>query len=236
MAFFDFMRGVKNAIKKENILYYPGCMTKFNHPKIFSNYKSLLSDLGINFRLIDELVCCGSPLLSAGYTDDFEDKKKKNLSILKQEGITKIITNCPHCLHIFKNQYGFRVEHISQTLRAVAHKVKPGAREEVSYHDPCLLTRRDGAVINEPRAILKQANFSVIEPALSKESTFCCGAGGGLRQINPLLAGKIGARRLGQFRTNKVVVSCPFCYAHLKECAANSSKEIVELSETIFDG
>lgn len=236
MAFFDLMRNAKSVVKKDNVLYYPGCMTKYYHPKIFSNYKSLFSDSGVNFRLIDELVCCGSPLLSAGYEDDFEDVKKKNLAILKQNGITKIITNCPHCYLVFKNRYGFKTEHVSQTLMLHMHKIKSGSREEISYQDPCLLVRGDAVAADESRAILKKANLSIIESTLSKEKTFCCGAGGGLKQVSPSLAAKIGTLRLSQFRTSKVAVSCPYCYAHLKECAAGSSKDIIELSEIIFDG
>jgi len=236
VAFFDLIQNTKSVIKKDKILYYPGCMTKHNHKKIFSNYKSLLSDVGVNFRLIDELVCCGSPLLSAGYADDFENVKKKNLAILQQNGITKIITNCPHCNYIFKNYYGLKTEHIIQTLEPRLHKIKSGSREEVSYHDPCLLVRGGMSVVNEPRAILKKANYLIIEPALSREKTSCCGAGGGLKQVNPSLAERIGVQRLSQIRANKVVVSCPFCYAHLKGCAAKSSKEVVDFSEIIFEG
>jgi Fe-S oxidoreductase len=236
MAFFDFMRSAKSVIKRENILYYPGCMTRFGQPKIFSNYKSLLSDVGVNFKIIDEMVCCGSPLLSAGYEDDFEDVKKKNLEILKQNGITKIITNCPHCRAVFKERYGLKAEHVLEVLEPLMHKLSSGSREEVSYHDPCLLAKGEARVIEHPRSILKRANFSIVEPSPSRERTFCCGAGGGLKQTNPVISQKIGVRRLGQIKANKVVASCPYCYVHLKECAAGTSKEIVEFSEVIFEG
>jgi heterodisulfide reductase subunit D len=222
------------AIKGENILYFPGCVTQSLTPKLCTNYKSLLSDVGVNFKTIPELSCCGSPLLSSGYRIDFEDVKKKNMDLLRQHNVTKVITNCPHCFSIFKNEYGVTVEHISQTLHNHSYKLNSKAHEDVTYHDPCILAKN--GIIKEPRALLKRAGYKIHEPERNKENTFCCGAGGGLKQNSPKLAEKIAKTRLKQTTTGKVIVSCPYCYLHLKECQdAKNQKEIVELSEAVFE-
>jgi Fe-S oxidoreductase len=182
--------------------------------------------------MLDELACCGSPLLNAGYTKDFEEVKNKNLNLLKKHGITKIITNCPHCYQIFKTQYGIAVEHITQTLASQKHKVPYKNREEVVYHDPCLLARQNN-ITQEPRALIRQTGFKIIEPLRTKEKTFCCGAGGGVKQNYPELANKIAKERLKQLGSKKIIVSCPYCYAHLSENADNK-KNILEISEVIL--
>ncbi len=183
---FRTVKSKFSALSGGRVLYYPGCMTAGALPSILNNYKALLSDLGVDFVMINELSCCGSPLLNAGYAQDFEGVKKKNLEILQKHGITKIITNCPHCFSAFKNFYGFEVEHITQTLFSHKQKLAYNKREEVVYHDPCILSRGN-SVFDEPRALLRQAGFKIIEPARAKDKTFCCGAGGELSRITPKL-------------------------------------------------
>jgi Fe-S oxidoreductase len=227
---------IKNRFSKATggkTLYYPGCMTLYNLTHVLNNYKALLSDFGIGFIMIDELSCCGAPLLNAGYAQDFEEVKKKNLNILKSYGINKIITNCPHCFNTFRKHYGVEIEHIIQTFAMHKHKIAYKRKEEVAYHDPCLLARQNN-IINEPRALIRQAGLKIIEPVRTKELAFCCGAGGGVKQNYPELANKLAKERLKQLGQQKIIVSCPYCYAHLSE-NADTKKKIVELSEALFE-
>ena len=232
--FINKLRGTVSSIKGDTTLYYPGCITQFSLKDVFDNYKTILYDLGIEFRTINELNCCGSPLLNAGYESDFKEIKEKNLNILKRNGITNIITNCPHCYDIFKNQYGVRVEHITQVLDRHKHKITAENGGEVSYHDPCLLARNNN-IIKEPRGFLRRLGFSILEPSRTKENTFCCGAGSGVKQNSPKIANKIAKERLRQMESKRVLVSCPYCYAHFKENAPDR-KKIIEISETIIEG
>lgn len=222
-----------SGIVGSKVLYYPGCMTKTALPRILNNYKALLTDFGISFVILEELSCCGSPLLSAGYAQDFEDVKKQNLALIQKHGINRIITNCPHCYNIFKKHYGLEVEHITQTFGSHKHKISYKNREEVTYHDPCLLARQN-KVVDEPRALIRQTGFKIVEPPKTKGNTFCCGAGGGVKQNFPELANKIAKERLRQINSKKVIVSCPYCYAHLQENAENK-KSITEISEPLLE-
>lgn len=231
-----FLSKIKHSLTGligEKVLYYPGCMTKSYLKDLYDNYKVILADLGVNFVIINELACCGSPLLNAGYKSDFREVKEENLKTIKRNNITKVITNCPHCYDIFKNHYGIKVEHITETLWANKHKLTSENTGEVAYHDPCLLARKN-RVIKEPREVIKQTGFSLIEPVRTKEKTFCCGAGSGVKQNSPKIANKIAKERLGQLGSKKIIVSCPYCYAHLKE-NADHRKKVVELSETIAE-
>jgi len=228
---FSFIKKRISSVAGKKTLYYPGCMTLHCQSTFFNNYKSLLSDVGISFIVIDELTCCGSPLLNAGYASDFEELKKNNLEILRKNQVSKIITNCPHCYVVFKKQYGFEVEHITQTLADHSQKITFKNKEEASYHDPCILAKQH-IIINEPRKLLKQTGLKLIEPVRTKNKTFCCGAGSGVKQNYPELANKMAKERLSQFGSNKIITSCPYCYAHLQENADNK-KKIIELSEAL---
>ncbi|MBU1198442.1 MAG: (Fe-S)-binding protein [Nanoarchaeota archaeon] len=231
-TFFHKIKTAVSGLKPENILYYPGCMTQYALKEVFEDYKAILVDLGIDFVTINDLVCCGSPLLNAGYEKDFNEIKEKNLGILKQNKITKIITNCPHCYDIFKHKYGLNVEHTLQTLAANKRKISVENTEEVAYHDPCILARKNN-IFQEPREVLKHTGFHLEEPLKSKDCTFCCGAGGGVKQNSSKIADKIAKERLSQLKSNKIIVSCPYCYAHLKENA--TKKKIIEISKTLVE-
>lgn len=216
-----------------NTLYYPGCLTKFALPEIFDNYKNILRNLNIDFITLDnDDFCCGSPVLNAGYSDDFYQLKKKNYDFFKKYGIGKIITNCPACYHMFKTHYpDIEVEHTIQVIHKEMSKLNPKFSDEVTYHDPCHLGRKSN-IYKEPRAILKRLGFTVQEFDESFKNSLCCGGGGGLINNFPEISNKIAKLRISQSKTKKIITPCPMCYKHMK----NNSKcaEIVEFSEVLI--
>lgn len=225
MSFFD-------RFKKGEILFYPGCLAKHQLKTIANNYATVLGKLGIQFTLLkDNEVCCGYPALSLGYKPEFEDLVLKNKEIFKKANIKKIITCCPSCYLVFKKYYpDIKVEHITQTLAKYLRAFTVKYEGKITYYDPCSLGRKAG-ISREPRAILEALGFEVQELKNSKESTMCCGAGGGLKQNIPVVSNKIAQKLLSQVKTDKLVTTCALCYFHLKE---NSNKvEILELSQVL---
>jgi Fe-S oxidoreductase len=205
-------------------------MTKFILKDKLDNYKKILENLGIEFiTLKEEEFCCGSPVLNAGYKEDFERLKQKNIELFKRYGISKIITNCPGCYSIFKEFYDIKVEHISQTLAKNKKGIKMNSNgENITYHDPCHLGRYS-KIYEEPRDALKSAGFNVIEFDDNREKASCCGAGGGLRNNIPEVANSIAKKVLSSCRTEKLISTCPMCYYHFKE--NGKDKKIMEFSE-----
>ena len=52
---------------------------------ILDNYKKLLEMSGEDFIVLPEKeVCCGSPVLNAGFPDDFKNLAEKNLALFKE--------------------------------------------------------------------------------------------------------------------------------------------------------
>ena len=93
------------ANSKGNTLYYPGCLLKAVYPEKIENYKKIFNKLGIDFILIPDEVCCGLPVLNAGYKKDARKLANRNFEIFKEKKIRKIITSCPSCYHTFKSVY-----------------------------------------------------------------------------------------------------------------------------------
>jgi len=235
-----------------NILYYPGCLTKFAAPQLKEKYEKILRKAGIDFIELGELeVCCGSPALKAGYVEDFKKLAQKNLKIFKDHGVKKIITNCPACFMNFKKEYpkvlgkewDIEVEHISQTIAKskiqsaswrTKSKINPKPKiQKITYHDPCHLGRQMG-VYEEPREIIRGLGYELVEMDLNRSESFCCGGGGGVKTNEPELANKIAKERIKQAKKTGAKIlctACPLCWLHLKENA--DDLEVKELGEIL---
>jgi len=230
-----------------NILYYPGCLTKFVAKDLEENYKKILTRIGIDFIQLKNLeLCCGSPVLNAGYKKDFENLMNKNLEVFKEHSINKIITSCPACFKTFSQTYrelkgwDIEVEHTTVTIWKSIEKgklkINRKFNEKITYHDPCHLGRHS-KIYDEPRNILKALGFEIVEMRNSRENALCCGAGAGLKTNQPDLANKIAVRRLQQAEDKnikKMITCCALCYAHLKE-NSKGVIEVFELSQVLKD-
>ena len=229
MGLFGFGKG--------KTLYYPGCLTKGVLTAEFENYKEIFNRLGIDFVLLsDKEVCCGLPVLNAGYKKDARKLAKKNLELFKSYGITKIITNCPSCYHTFKEIYptlirdwDFEIEHATISIfnalkkKRIRYKGLEEDREEVCYHDPCHLGRYSG-IYEEPREVIELLGGKIKEFKYNRENAFCCGGGGGVRANFPEVAKKIAAKKSGFIPDNvdKIISPCGLCYSNIKSATEKS--------------
>jgi heterodisulfide reductase subunit D len=224
--------GEKLSSMGGNTLYYPGCLTRFAAQDLEENYKTILTDVGVDFISIPEFNCCGSPAINAGYRKEFDELIEKNKALFKKYGVKRIITNCPSCYRIFKEEYKIPVEHISQTLFKNIDKLEQKYdAEKICYHDPCHLGRHSG-IYKEPRKVLEALGFQVVEMAAHKDASQCCGAGAGLKTNYPEIASKAAKQRLLQCREKKLVTTCALCYKHIKENAP-VGLEVFEFSELL---
>jgi len=244
------MMGLLDKVLGGNVLFYPGCMEKFVLKKHQENYEKILRNCGIDFiKLKDLELCCGSPVLNAGYEVDFENLVKKNYKIFKEHGIKKIITPCPACFKVFKLEYpkflenfDIEVEHVSQTIMNAIRNGKLKLKKiskavKITYHDPCHLGRYCG-VFEEPREILKLLGYELIEMKFNKDNAWCCGGGGGLRSNYPRLSEEITKERIKhakEIKVDTIVTSCPMCFSCLDEVGKNQNMRTIELSSLIIE-
>ncbi len=234
MKFLEKLRG-------GNVLYYPGCLTKFVVKEVGENYRKILRKIGIDFIELKDLeVCCGSPVLNAGYKEDAKKLAEKNFKIFKEHSVKKIITSCPACFKTFSQEYpkllknwDIEVKHITQTISEAVKKgkIKPKKVEgKITYHDPCHLGRYAN-VYEEPREVIKLAG-DFVEMEFNRENAFCCGGGGGLKSNFPELSREISKERIKQaeeVKVNLLITSCPLCYICLKE--ASKKINVIEFSQ-----
>ncbi len=235
---FSFLR------RRGYTLYYPGCMTAFALPELFSLYRTILDKLGMDYLLMPELRCCGSPVRNAGYERKTRELARKNFEMLRQKRVTKIITNCPACYKTFMQDYkemlptwDIETEHIVSTiLRALEKKPKllrDSANELVTYHDPCHLGRY-AQVYEEPRKLLEILGYRLVEMSHTRDEALCCGAGAGVKANFPDIANRSAWLRVKEAKltgASKLVTACPLCYAHLRE--NSRGLEVVELAHVI---
>ena len=235
-----FKRLIRN-IFAGNTLYYPGCLYKTAVPQLNENYIKILTKLNVPFVLIDEFVCCGSPALNAGYTQDFENVKNKNIALLDKYGIGNIITPCAACYKMLKHDYnlkkkGIKVQHIVEVLNENIAKIKKIKNEKAMYHDPCHLGRHCG-IYDEPRNILRAMGYQIQEFDKNRENAVCCGAGAGVKANFPEIANKIAQKKMKDMKVKVLITACPLCYLHFKENAENSKDkiEVKEIGECVRD-
>ena len=209
-----------------DILFWVGCTGALEErsTKISQATAKLLKAAGVNFGILGtEESCCGEPARRLGNEYLFQMQAEKNIEILKNYGVKRIVTACPHGYHTLKNEYPqfggkFEVIHhtqlIAQLLKEGKLKVKKGLGELVTYHDACYLGRYND-IYQPPRGIVKSIpDIKLVEMERNKENSFCCGGGGGHMWLE-----EHEGRRINELRTEqaietgaqKVVTACPFC-------------------------
>ena len=253
---------MKNQTSTAEIAYFVGCTTAYRHPEIASATHTVLARLGTDFTLLNgekNEVCCGSPLIRAGFTESAKSLAEQNVKAIEESGAKTILTTCPGCARALKLDYPqlgvqlpkkVKVLHITEFL--VKHQKKlaqlmkyplltkqTGTPSTMTYHDPCHLGRELG-IYEPPRQLLKLIpEADLMEFPHNREYADCCGGGGALPKTFPDLAEEITRTRLVNTpsTSNSYLVSaCPNCKLHFTE-TQNQAKEtnlkILDLMELL---
>ncbi|QLH75711.1 MAG: (Fe-S)-binding protein [Methanomassiliicoccales archaeon] len=232
---------LSNEAKKAEVGYFAGCTAAYRNPGIGRATTSILTKLGIEHSVVDE-VCCGSVLQRIGWNEeDVTSVMRRNIGSIKKHGVKEVLFSCAGCYRMFKEEYPryvdvpFEVRHISEFLAEKELDLK-GLSKVITYHDPCHLGRHS-RVYDAPRKLISRIpGASFKEMPRSKETSRCCGGGGGVRSAYPELSSKIAAKRVDEAAfADLLVTTCPFCVNNLnvgKE-TSNSKARVVDLVELI---
>ncbi len=217
---------------KAEYLYFVGCTAYYNESalKAAVAFARILKSAGVNFAILGEDEgCCGETVRRMGNELLFQTMAKKNITLFGNLGVKKIITICPHCLNTLQNEYsqfGGEYEvipHVAFLENLLSWgKLKPlnNQPELVTFHDSCYLGRYNG-FYNQPREVLQAIpGVSLTEMSRTKESSFCCGAGGGRFWMNAETGNAISINRTYEVLATGAKVlctSCPYCQIILKE-------------------
>ena len=209
-------------------LFYVGCAGSFDSraKHVSVALTQLLDKAGISWGILgkDEK-CCGDSLRRLGNEFVFDKMAKENVAMFIERGVTKVITQCPHCFSTLKNdyrQYGLELEviHHSELLRNLVRDGRltvSNATHEMGatvFHDSCYLGRHND-VYDAPREVLAAATGAVpVEMERSRSNAFCCGAGGGRMWMEEHVGERINITRVKEALEQKpdtICVACPYC-------------------------
>jgi Fe-S oxidoreductase len=220
-------------ISSGNTLYYPGCLTRFVAKDIQDNYRQILSIVGIDTIELEGIEnCCGSPLKNAGEFESFAKLAEKNLDVFKQYGVSDILTSCPACFTVLKEDYSeilgtkwnlsvkYILEPIYDFLQDNKNSAKANMDIDYTYHDPCHLGRYSG-FFELPREILNLCcGNGLREMRHSREESLCCGGGAGLNTNFEQISRKILDIRTSESQGANVqylYTTCPMCALRFSE-------------------
>jgi Fe-S oxidoreductase len=239
------------------ILFWVGCSGSFDQraQKITRAFATILNKVGIKYAILGkEETCNGDPARRAGNEFLFQMMAYNNIQILNNYNIKKIVTICPHCFNIFKNEYpelggNYEVLHHTTFLQQLIDegkiKMKEGGTfkgKRITYHDSCYLGRANN-IYEAPRKILEILDAELVEMKRCRSNGLCCGAGGAqmFKEDEP------GDKRINIERTdealslqpNVIAAACPFCNTMLTDGVKNREKEdevkVLDVAELIAE-
>jgi len=226
-------------------LFFVGCAGAFDdrQKKVSRAIVTILRAAGVKFAILgEEETCTGDAARRLGNEYLFQLLARQNIETFARHGVTKVVTQCPHCLNAIKNEYpdlGGRYEVVHHTeliakLVADGRLARPAvaalAEERITFHDPCYLARHNDCV-DAPRRALSAAGIAWTEPERSGRTALCCGGGGGRMWLEEKLGSRVNRRRAEELSATlgpnggTVAVGCPFCLTMLKDGVAETGKE-----------
>lgn len=237
------------------ILFWVGCAGSFDAraQRITKAFAQILNHVGISFGILGkEEMCNGDPARRAGNEFLFQMMAYNNIQILNGYGIKKVVTICPHCFNIFKNEYpalggNYEVMHHTTFLQGLINEGKVRLKDggsfkgrKITYHDSCYLGRGNG-IYEAPREVLAALDVELIEMKRCRTNGLCCGAGGAqmFKEEEP------GDTRVNWERTSEAIgtgakviaANCPFCTTMLIDGVKKAEKEeevvVMDIAEMV---
>jgi Fe-S oxidoreductase/nitrate reductase gamma subunit len=252
----DWTKGLEVKTLAEDaeadLLFWVGCAGSFDdrNKKVATALVKILKAAGVRFSILGtEEGCCGDSARRIGNEYLYQTLVQTNIEVLKNYGVKKILTMCPHCFNTLKNEYPqfggqYEVLHYTQFLSGLLRegklKLNRPIEKTLTYHDSCYLGRGN-EVYEEPREILRAIpGLKLVEMERNHIRSFCCGAGGGRMWMEEKLGTRINQARTDQAlktQAQMVGTACPYCLTMLgdgiKEKGLEERLTAVDLAEMV---
>lgn len=237
------------------ILFWVGCSGSFDQraQKITRAFATILDKAGIRYAVLGkEEACTGDPARRAGNEFLFQMMAYQNIQVLNNYGVKKIVTACPHCFNILRNEYPvlgghYEVVHHTVFLQQLIDEGKIRVKEggpfkgkRITYHDSCYLGRAND-IYEAPRKVLEALDAELVEMKRCRSKGLCCGAGG----AQMFKEEEKGTTRVNFERSQEamgtgaevIAAACPFCNTMLTDGVKHEEKEesvkVMDIAELI---
>jgi len=161
-----------------------------------------------------------------------EELARHNMEAFKASEAKQVVTHCAGCYRTLKLDYPERLGELSfevvNAIEVIRDLINDGklkfkkAELKATYHDPCHLGRHAG-IYDAPREVVKAIpGVELVEMKRTREASWCCGAGGGVKSGFSELAVDIAKDRIREAEETEaeyLVTACPFCVRNLKDAA-----------------
>jgi Fe-S oxidoreductase len=255
----DWCKGMDVPLMMDNpeadVLYFVGCAGSFDDrgKKIAQAMARVLQKAGIDFAILGpEEACNGDVARRAGNEYIAQMLIQQNVEVLNQYKPKKILTGCPHCYNIIKNEYPqfdavYEVIHHTEYLFGLQKEGRFNLAGKnlgsLTFHDSCYLGRWNG-IYDAPRKLLSSINRGegLIEMKRTQSKSFCCGAGGARMFMEEAIGKRINNERALEViatGAKTVAATCPFCTTMLIDGILEKEgdvqvKDIVELLDEVI--
>lgn len=231
------------AGQSPEVLFWVGCAGSFDDraKRITKAIARILYASETSFAVLgQEESCTGDPAKRAGNEFLYQMQAAQNIATLNGYGINRIITGCPHCFNVLKNEYPelggtYEVLHHTQFIRELIETGKlrmsdnsPFKGRRITFHDPCYLGRSNGEYL-APREVIAKLDAELLEMRRCKQNAMCCGAGG----AQMFKEAESGDREVNHTRTDQaletepevIATGCPFCNTMMTDGVKNAEQE-----------
>lgn len=237
------------------VLFWVGCAGSFDQraQRITKAFAQILNKVGVKFAVLGkEEACTGDPARRSGNEFLFQMMAYNNIQVLNGYEIKKIVTACPHCFNILKNEYpalggNYEVIHHTAFLQGLINEGRVTMKEggvfkgkKITYHDSCYLGRGNG-IYEAPREVLEALDVELVEMKRCKTNGLCCGAGGAqmFKEEEPGNTRVNFERAEEAINTGATIIAanCPFCTTMLTDGVKNKEKEddvkVMDIAEMV---
>ncbi len=202
--------------RKRRVALLRVCAQQVLAPRIDEATIRLLTRHGSEVVIVDGQACCGSLTHHMGRDSRgmMRDAIDAFMREIEARGLDAIVSNVSGCGATVK-EYGYifrdepdyaakaaRVSAIGARRFGIRRRHRPPGRRAcrscaIAYHAACSL-QHGQRVLAEPKALLAQAGFSVLE---IPEGHLCCGSAGTYNMLQPELSAALRARKLKNIAT-----------------------------------
>ncbi|MFO7753163.1 MAG: (Fe-S)-binding protein [Desulfobacteraceae bacterium] len=251
----DWCRDMDVPLMSDNpeaeLLWFVGCAGSFDDKgkEVSRAMARVLQKAGVNFAILGpEEVCNGDMARRAGNEYLAQMLIMQNVEVINQYNPAKILTGCPHCYNIIKNEYpdfgaSYEVVNNTELIRQLFDEGKLSVSrenmEKLTFHDSCYLGRWNG-IVQAPRDVLSRVSggSAPVELGRSGYKGFCCGAGGSRMFMEETIGKRINNERAEEVAgsgAGTVVSACPFCLTMLTDglTEAGSDMKIKDIAQIV---